>query len=115
MWGWILDGAISLLGLALIVAAVAAKTAASVEWLWRRAKLCTFGATLGSLTLGAVSAIRLAGAVGGTSSDPSQAARIMAANISAAFEGFAAALLLVPVPLTAMLVVWLRRRTLTPR
>lgn len=115
MWAWIVDGAISLLGLVLIVAAVAAKTAPRVEWLWRRAKLCALGATLGALTLGAASAIRLVGALGGTSSDPSQAAQLMAANISGAFEGFAAALLLVPVPLTAMLVVWLRRRGLTPR
>ena len=114
MWFWIADGAMSLLGLALIVAGFSAKTPARLEWLWKRAKLCALVATLGAVALAAVSAIRLTGAVGGTSSDPSQTARIMAADISGAFDGFAAALLLVPLPLCALLVVWLRSRALTP-
>jgi hypothetical protein len=115
MWAWVLDAAISLLGLALIVAASSTTTAARIEWLWRRAQLCALGATLGALTLGVVSAIRLVRALRGTSADPSQAARVMASNISGAFDGFGAALLLLPLPLIATLVIWRRRRTLTAR
>jgi|SRR3954467_14052473 hypothetical protein len=115
MWLWVLDGTSSLLGITLIAASAAARNAVRIEWLWQRAKLCALGAVLGALALGAVSAIRLAGALARPSSDPSQAARIMANHISGAFEGFAAALLVLPLPLTALLVVWRRRRALAPR
>ncbi len=115
MWFWILDGAISLLGLALLVAGLLGKTPARLDWVWKRAKLCALIAVVGALALAAVSAIQLAGALGGRSVDPSQTARLMAAGISGAFDGFAAAALLVPLPCGALLVVWLRRRKLTRR
>jgi hypothetical protein len=115
MWFWIADGAMSLLGLALIIAGLNAKTPARINWLWQRAKLCALVTVLGALALAAVSAIQLVGALGGTSSDPSQAARIMAADISGSINGFAAALLLTPPPLIALVVVWVRRRKLTRR
>jgi hypothetical protein len=115
VWFWIADGAMSLLGLALIVAGLTAKTPARLNWLWQRARLCALIAGLGALALAAVSAIRLSGAVGGTSSDPSQSARIMATDISGAIDGFAAALLLTPLPFIALIVVWVRRNKLARR
>lgn len=95
----------------LLLAGRRATTAERLGWLQKRAIACLLVVNVGVL----LGMIKLFGAVGGESVDPSQKARLLAEGISEAMNGVAFGLLATPLPLAAAIVIAVRARRLSRR